>query len=367
MIKRLDLEKIFLSVLSEDADSDKINKRILNLNNDDWDYLLKFSQNNGIFPVFCSQLLNLKLKHIPEEIITKFKEIYLYNLKKNSLLESELLRVVSALQDYKIPVIPLKGTVLARYLYRDLALRQTSDDLDLLIPSIGAGVLEDIFQGLGYILKDEAKISRLYYEFHGQLAFIRSKPKENIFRVDLHSNFHDRFNKIQVNKIWLNAKEIKIDSLKFLFPSDEDLLLYLCLTIVSGGHFIGLKYLYDLRMLINRAGKTMDWNIVKEKAGEFNLQVAVNLSLRLYKEFFHTEIQEEIINNFKIGFLQDNLLRFWVNKKNILYSRDKLASSYVWRFLVIPYIYSANLFEFSRIILRYSKYLFLKLKILIEV
>ena len=128
-----EVENIFLSVLREDSDRDHINKEIQHFTAGDWDKLYESAIQSGLFPVFYNCLLSLDLNNISADFLSRLKNLYFLNLRRNVLLEQELFRIISYFKELNIPVIPLKGPILARYLYNDLALRQTSCDLDLLV------------------------------------------------------------------------------------------------------------------------------------------------------------------------------------------------------------------------------------------
>ena len=125
--------EIFLGVLGEGSDKERIAERLKDFENKDWQALYALLTDHGLFPAFYTKLLDLKLENIPSDFLAKLKNIYFLNLQRNLLLEQEFFGILNHLQDSGIPVIPLKGPLLARWLYGDSGLRQASVDLDLLV------------------------------------------------------------------------------------------------------------------------------------------------------------------------------------------------------------------------------------------
>ena len=71
------------------------------------------------------------------------------NAIRNELLAKELARLLQLLGDAKIPVIPLKSTILAETLYGDPALR-VSADIDLLVPAANVIDAHNLILSSGY-------------------------------------------------------------------------------------------------------------------------------------------------------------------------------------------------------------------------
>ncbi len=116
------VEEVFLSVLRQENRT-AIVKQVETWQLREWQRLFEFSVLSGLFPQFFYALCNTCPECIPLEFLGRARNIFAFNLKRNSVLERELFVLLGRLKDRGIDAIPLKGPVWARYLYGDSALR----------------------------------------------------------------------------------------------------------------------------------------------------------------------------------------------------------------------------------------------------
>ena len=90
---------------------------------------------HGITSLVASNLMVNGLRdRIPDHYLDRLNRVYTSTLYRNMLLSGELNNILSAFNKHDIPVISLKGTVLAEVLYENPALRATAD-MDILVHS----------------------------------------------------------------------------------------------------------------------------------------------------------------------------------------------------------------------------------------
>ncbi|MEQ8172040.1 MAG: nucleotidyltransferase family protein, partial [Candidatus Eremiobacterota bacterium] len=148
-------EDLIFYLLRENIDKDKINEIISNFNEKDWEKTGDFLKNNGLFSLFYDRALNLKLENIPEIFLARLEKLYLRNIQRNTFLERELFNLTDCLRQCNISVIPLKGVILSELLYNDIALRGTSNDIDLLVPYERLKEAEEKILEIGYSFTDK--------------------------------------------------------------------------------------------------------------------------------------------------------------------------------------------------------------------
>src|SRR6476469_7955692 len=95
----------------------------------DWDYLFQLARRHSIVPLVYFQLDHAL---VPSEVLSKFKQQYIENSARNTVLTAELCRLINLFRDAGIEVIPYKGPVLALFAYGDIALRRFVD-LDVIV------------------------------------------------------------------------------------------------------------------------------------------------------------------------------------------------------------------------------------------
>lgn len=136
---------------------------------DEWRTLLSLLKPHWIFALLSSHVRTWPADCRPPAEVMAFLEGGLLQAGARSLVAGrQIQRIAGTLQDAGIPVLLLKGPALARTLYPDMALRQSSD-IDLLVQPQNIPATEDILGTLGYSCPDR------------------------IFRTSRHSCHHETF------------------------------------------------------------------------------------------------------------------------------------------------------------------------------
>ena len=98
----------------------------------DWDQLCAQADWHGIGPLLYRHLRELPEGMVPDTALGVLHRQTRVAVVWNLYLRRELIRLLGVLNDVAIPVMPLKGPVLADLLYDDPSLR-VSGDIDLLV------------------------------------------------------------------------------------------------------------------------------------------------------------------------------------------------------------------------------------------
>lgn len=350
MRKLANIENAFLSTLRSGISKNETERHFQYFNTDDWQRLLDIVVETGLFPAFYTRLLDLNLKNIPSQFLLKLKNQYYFNLKRTIMLEKELFRVLEYLNKKNIPAIPLKGPILARLLYSDVALRRSSiaGEMDVLVHKHNLIAAENIIKEAGYFTNEDA--IEKFHRFRTQILFCRNDPWMGPFQVDLHWGMRDRFMRAHLEDFWLNAKELKVDNYHVLLPSKEDLLLYLGLISVYDGAFIKIRHIYDIHSLISKFNKEMNWCTLSDTARQYNLDAILFFILKLSKDLFHTEIPADLSKAIRPGFIKENLARHRFNRKNVLRAAEKISNSFIWHYFVSNYLFSKGMADYLKLV-----------------
>ena len=140
---------------------DKIRKLVNN--SLDWDYLLQMGKAHGLAPLLYYHLHRIDHEHqIPQAIINQLHNIYYSNLARNLLLYNESSRILKSFKEKEIPVVALKGIVLAEFVYKNVALRPMAD-VDLLVQKSNLSEITKTLFKLGFeILSQEKQVTIKY-------------------------------------------------------------------------------------------------------------------------------------------------------------------------------------------------------------
>lgn len=190
-----------------------------------------------------------------------------------ALLSAALDEALRALARRGIPVVPLKGPVLAERLYPDPALRP-STDLDLLVAGADFDRAAAALEELGYSL-DRSWTAAYQRRHHHHVSLRRSGAPA----IELHHRAVSGFGTfLPGEELIARARPFVVASgATALVLSAEDELLYLCLH--AAGHlFARLGWLEDLALLLERH-RDLDRALVVERARSIGARSPLTLAV----------------------------------------------------------------------------------------
>lgn len=343
------IQGLFLSLLPDAADKELILRQTVGFGADDWRQLFSLSRGAGLFPMFYAGISRSYLPGLTPEIANENKTLFLFNLKKNAQTEKEMLVVLSCLLKNGIAAMTLKGPALARYIHGDLSCRQASCDIDILVlpgeKEKAAAALKEI----GYRFNVNNARQDFFYKFRSSIMLQKETSETEAVNLDLHWGFRDKFIHNHINEFWGNARRLPYLDAQVTLPSDEDLFLFLVLTAFSDFDFVQPKYLYDIhRLLASRCGQ-LDWERIQAQAQRHGLTSASFFSLLLSVAIFKTEVPEKLQKRLRPSFLKFKICSLYLTKRNILFYRQKMMESYLWRYALCSYLFSPGLISAVRL------------------
>lgn len=195
----------------------------------DWEYLLQVARQHRVMPLLYLNLKNLYQEKVPAEIINSLRIDYLTNAARNLLFTGKLLEILNLFKDHDILVIPLKGPVLAEFLYGDIAMRQFGD-LDILVYPDDALKAKSLLIALGY--RPEINLDDKQFEY-----FLKTEddltlicPESRVV-VELHWELSARNASfpIYIDFFQSRLEPAVFEEKKIYNFSPEDLIVYLCI------------------------------------------------------------------------------------------------------------------------------------------
>jgi len=204
---------------------------------------------------------------------------------RHMIMSGELGHLLKELERERIPVIPLKGPVLAETLYRHPAVRPCSD-LDLLIHRENIGRVDGLLRRLGYRRLADA------HSFEFDVAYDHATLYEapSGVHVDLHwallSEPRYSWDEREAATVWDRAVRIRVAGEDALGLCPEDLLLYLAVHLAVHHSLAGLLWYYDLFLLIDRWTSTLDWQALNARASCWRVRTAGYFALREVEGLF---------------------------------------------------------------------------------
>jgi hypothetical protein len=236
-------------------------------------------------------------------------------------LARELLRVSALLEKQGVPVLPVKGPVVAHFLYGDLGLRSFRD-LDLLVRRQHLDRANALLIADGYVC-DEAGWSRArqqVFAVAGGHHYGYWHPLRQL-RVELHWRLSPGKLSwpIETEEFWGRTEERKIHGQPVRCSPPEDVLLILC--IHGARHWWSrLTWICDIAELLRRH-PSLDWAVVQSRAravgGERMLGLGVHVAHDLLGIPLPEVIRARLARDPSVGALAADVRRMLFQELNL--------------------------------------------------
>ncbi|MBN2306201.1 MAG: nucleotidyltransferase family protein [Anaerolineae bacterium] len=208
-----------------------------------------------------------------------------------ALMERAQYEINTALSEAGIPVIWLKGIVLAQTVYPQPTLRPMAD-LDGLVPYDQRETALEVVEALGYTrVREPALVENVdFWEYNYRLQ----GGVGNAVVVELHYSV-DRMLMPELKRLswfWDHTQPIQSGAFEFLTLRPEAHLIYLCAhaMLQHGGANFRLLHLFDLHTLITHT--SLDWDVVAGWAAAVQWSKPAEEALRLAVQLLATPVPD---------------------------------------------------------------------------
>jgi hypothetical protein len=207
----------------------------------------------------------------------------------NLRLRRELRRVAGALTEVNIPVLALKGIVLASAAYGDPSLRPMTD-LDVLVPpgerENAVRALQklgfDYPEGLPILLQEHSRWLETHQEYAPPL---RSSESRVLVEVHTELECSEPIFRVPVGEFWSRSTTIVVGGLNVRALCPEDNLFHICLHQARAHRFEkGLLPLLDIRVLLD-SHQGWDWEGIAVRSLRQGCATWMYLSLAAARDF----------------------------------------------------------------------------------
>ncbi|WP_121610110.1 nucleotidyltransferase domain-containing protein [Mesobacillus foraminis] len=220
----------------------------------DWDLFIELALHHRLFPALYMELTKSNNHVVPTKVVEVLGHVYKANTFEMMRLCAEMDFVNRLCIDNQIPVLFLKGPVLAADLYGDLSLR-TSCDLDIIVPIKELDKMESLLILQGYE-KDEYILSILgdWKWRHHHITFFHPDKKIKVevhWRLNPGPGFEPSFHELWRRK----RKSSLLNNNPLYFLGKEDLFFFL-VTHGSRHGWSRLRWLTDIHQILKQE---IDW------------------------------------------------------------------------------------------------------------
>ncbi len=255
----------------------------------DWSLFRELAFHHRIYPTLYTKIKMLEHNAIPAQVINILEQAYQSNTFKMMYLYGEMGHVNDLCTNNNIPILFLKGPILAMDLYGDISLR-TSCDLDFMIPIGKLEQIDEILHKEGY-QKDDYINSILgdWKWRHHHITYLH--PQKNI-KLEVHWRLNPGPGREPAfDELWGRKREVGLTSKPFYYLGKEDLFYFLVLHGARHG-WSRLRWLLDIDRLIHQ---NIDWIEIEKLFKKFGVLHLAGQSLTLCANLLNTKISKEII------------------------------------------------------------------------
>jgi hypothetical protein len=275
----------------------------------DWEYLFQLARRHSIVP-----LVYFQLDLVPPEVLAKFKQHYIENSARNTILTAELCRLINLFRDEGIEAIAYKGPVLALFAYGDIALRRFVD-LDVIVRKSDVLRAREILLTLGYTPSKSLTPSHQELLLRTQHNMQFSRDNHQLI-IELHWEVAPHLFASTVNgeRLWQDLITIDLNGTPVKTFSAEDLLFSLC---VHGSRHLWerLGWICDVAELITR--QHLDWTALIKRATSADAErmflLGVHLAERLLDAPLPPEVKQRCDSDPRLSSLADNIIEHLFN------------------------------------------------------
>lgn len=263
----------------------------------DWSYLEGLSAYHGLKPLLCHVLSSDELrKNVPQDVLSNLEKFYKVNSMWSGLLYERLINIIDTMNSNEISVLAIKGPLMAKHLYGDIAMREFLD-LDILVDQEHVRKAKDLLIASGYALdlempqgfEDNYESHSYYYN----MVFHQDKMP-----VDLHWSLipNEYSFSLATEEVMKSSKLSVVEDRELLVMKPEHLLIYLC--IHGAKHsWTQLNWVADISQLI--LTNDIDWDFVIDRTKKLQAVSMVYLGILLARDLFCIKIPEKILNEVK--------------------------------------------------------------------
>lgn len=306
----------------------------------DWNKVIEVSNRQRILPFLYYNLDRLNLQGIiPQDAFAVMKKCYYFNLRRNLMLEKEILLILELTNCEDISIILFRGFALMDTLYHNPGLR-IMDDVDILIKEKEFKKIRDILTQLSYQEGCEEIPKKQHQRYQSVIAFSKRLSSNLTSIIEPHHSLAPaRPYEINLPHLWERTQEKTINNRKLLYLSQEDTFLSIALHLRKHTRRLTLKFIVDIAELLNIYGDKLDWPYITKSAKTNHIITPVYFALYITNELLSASISPKILDEFRPNIIKAALIHFSLNKYNFFTLKK-------WRGTFIRFLLFDSLIDF---------------------
>ncbi|WP_276624520.1 nucleotidyltransferase domain-containing protein [Syntrophomonas wolfei] len=256
-----------------------------------WELFLQIVKKHRIYMLVYNNLTKIKIVDVDERALKTLQQINQQKVMQSVKLAGELVRLARLLNNNGIRALSLKGPLLAREIYGDIAFRY-SKDLDIIIAEQDLEKTDKLLLANGFKNADmEINLSpkQKAHIIKTNHHFVYQKPGGII--IELHWRDNSESTKFQFDKLWFKRRELILSGQSINVLSAEDEFIYLLIHGAIHG-YTRLRWLCDIAEIIKK--DQLSWNEIINKATGMNIMEVLVQTVILCESLLSVNIPEAL-------------------------------------------------------------------------
>jgi hypothetical protein len=250
----------------------------------DWNLFLDLAFHHRLYPLIYSRLKRKGSKWIPQYVIHSLEDKYKQNTFRMLHFSAEMQYISQVFSASQIPLLMLKGPVLASDLYGDLSLR-TCGDLDVLVPLRDLNKVDQLLSNQGY-LKDDY-IQTILGDWKWRHHHITYYHSEKQIKLEIHWRLNPGpGNEPDFEELWERRRDCKLTNIPIYYLGREDLFFFLVTHGARHG-WSRLRWLADIDKMLKQ---DIDWNMVRKLFKKYHSADLAGQALTLASQLLNSEL-----------------------------------------------------------------------------
>ncbi len=307
---------LILAVSSVLADDNKLNDLVKP--ELDWGKIVTRAIACDVAPMLYHRLRNLPaVRLVPPPAMDRLKKSYQWHAGRNLNLYGKLQEVRDAFAREKIPLILLKGAVLADLVYGNVALRPMRD-LDILVKKNDLDAADELLQRMGYTPSEAYRPEQWFRNFHHNIPYL---SRDRSLILELHHNIVLPAAPVTIaaEDLWQDARTVEVMNDTALVLSPEKLIVHLCVHLAYDDRFYrSLRSLTDIAATIAFYKENIDWTKFTSDVRAYNADRSVYYALWLACALVDAELPlavlESLARSKGNSLLNDRILKFVIQR-----------------------------------------------------
>jgi hypothetical protein len=257
-----------------------------------WSGLFRQAIEHGVHPLVSRNVQAFPFIDIPNQAREELATACRRNAVRNTLLSHELANLLNVIADSGVPVVPLKGLVLAQSLYGDTNHR-VCGDTDLLVRRSHVPKALQILRRLGYEDQFDHGLMRNLVIRHGIEYELFRDQHGYRYALDLHWDLMLgwKLDERSTSTLWSETQPFQFRGSRIRVLSPEWELLYLAVH-AANHQWQGLKWLIDIHDVC--LSRSIDWDRLNNLAVRLEWNHILQLSLHYCKLLFGTPVPQTL-------------------------------------------------------------------------